>query len=116
MVPVSATHMLSTFFFFLCSVLYCFVRDTITLDDWLSNDGRTLVSAGKTFELGFFNLNGSTEIESCVGIWYYQSKQRRIVWVANRDNPLPHANTPSGVFSIKEDGKLKVLERDGVIH
>ena len=76
MIPVSATHMLSTFFFLLCSVLYCFARDTITLEDWLSSDGRTLVSAGKTFDLGFFNPNGSTEIGRFVGIWYITSRNR----------------------------------------
>eukprot|EP00261_Vitis_vinifera_P037744 XP_019078987.1 PREDICTED: G-type lectin S-receptor-like serine/threonine-protein kinase At4g03230 isoform X1 [Vitis vinifera] len=117
MVPVSATHILSTIFFFLCSVLHCSARDTITPEDWLSNDGGTLVSAGKTFELGFFNPDGSSKIGRFVGIWDYRSKPRRVVWVANRKKPLPLSDTPSGVFSIKEDGKLKVLaEINGAVH
>ncbi|KAJ9686788.1 hypothetical protein PVL29_015575 [Vitis rotundifolia] len=116
MVPVSATHVLSTIFF-LCSVLYCSARDTITPEDWLSNDGGTLVSAGKTFELGFFNPDGSSKIGRFVGIWYYMSKPRRVVWVANRKKPLPLSDTPSGVLAIKEDGKLKVLaEINGAVH
>ncbi|RVW18001.1 G-type lectin S-receptor-like serine/threonine-protein kinase [Vitis vinifera] len=116
MVPVSATHMLSTIFFFLCSVLYCSARDTITPENWLSNEGGTLVSAGKTFELGFFNPDGSSKIGRFVGIWYYMSKPQRVVWVANRKNPLPLSDTPSGVFAIKEDGELKVLDANGTVH
>eukprot|EP00261_Vitis_vinifera_P037743 XP_019078986.1 PREDICTED: G-type lectin S-receptor-like serine/threonine-protein kinase At4g03230 isoform X2 [Vitis vinifera] len=116
MVPVSATHMLSTIFFVLCSVLYCSARDTITPEDWLSNDGETVVSAGKTFELGFFNPGGSSKIGRFVGIWYYRSKPQRVVWVANRKNPLPLSDTPSGVFAIKEDGQLKVLDANGTVH
>ena len=115
---VSAAHMLMlyAFFFFLYSVLYCSARDTITPGDWLRNGGETLVSAGKAFELGFFDPNGSSEIGRFVGIWYYLSKPRKVVWVANRDSPIPHSDTPSGVFAIKEDGKLKVLDGDGVVH
>eukprot|EP00261_Vitis_vinifera_P037742 XP_019078985.1 PREDICTED: G-type lectin S-receptor-like serine/threonine-protein kinase At4g03230 [Vitis vinifera] len=116
MVPVSATHMLSTIFFVLCSVLYCSARDTITPEDWLSDDGETVVSAGKTFELGFFNPNGSSKIGRFVGIWYYKSKPRSVVWVANRKKPLPLSDTPSGVFAIKEDGELKVLDANGTVH
>lgn len=102
MVPVSATHILSTIFFFLCSVLHCSARDTITPEDWLSNDGGTLVSAGKTFELGFFNPDGSSKIGRFVGIWDYRSKPRRVVWVANRKKPLPLSDTPSGVLPLKK--------------
>ena len=116
MVPVSATHMLSTIFFFLCSVLYCSARDTITPENWLSNEGGTLVSAGKTFELGFFNPDGSSKIGRFVGIWYYMSKPQSVVWVANRKNPLPLSDTPSGVFAIKEDDELKVLDANGTVH
>ncbi|RVW57774.1 G-type lectin S-receptor-like serine/threonine-protein kinase [Vitis vinifera] len=116
MVPVSATHMLSTIFFFLCSVLYCSARDTITPENWLSNEGGTLVSAGKTFELGLFNPDGSSKIGRFVGIWYYMSKPQRVVWVANRKNPLPLSDTPSGVFAIKEDDELKVLDANGTVH
>ena len=36
--------------------------------------------------------------------------------MANRDNPIPHSDTPSVVFFIKEDGKLKVLDGDGAVH
>ena len=67
---IFATHTLSIFFFFLCSVLYFSVRDTITLRDWLQNGGETLVFVGKPFERGFFDPNGSSEIGRFVGLWY----------------------------------------------
>ncbi|WJZ99594.1 hypothetical protein VitviT2T_018022 [Vitis vinifera] len=71
---------------------------------------------GKTFELGLFNPDGSSKIGRFVGIWYYMSKPQRVVWVANRKNPLPLSDTPSGVFAIKEDGELKVLDANGTVH
>ena len=101
--------------YFLFLLVYCSGRDIITPEDRL-NDGETLVSAGKTFQLGFFNPNGSSKIGRYVGIWYYLSKPRKIVWVANRDKPLPLSDSPSGVFAIKEDGKLKVLDEDGSVY
>ena len=48
MVSDSATHMLSTVFLILCSILCCYARDFITPDDFLIDDGgETLVSANK---------------------------------------------------------------------
>ena len=93
-------------FFLLCSFLCCSARDTITPDTWLT-DGETLVSAGETFELGFFHPNGSSKNRRFVGIWHHMSKPPRVVWVANRENPF--SGTSIGVFAIKKDGKLKVL-------
>ncbi|WJZ99560.1 hypothetical protein VitviT2T_017994 [Vitis vinifera] len=107
--------MLSTIFF-LCSVLYCSARDTITPEDWLRNDGGTLVSVGKTFELGFFNSDGRFNNGKYIGIWYYLLKPQRVVWVANRDSPLPLFDPPFGVFAIKDDGKLKLLDENGKVH
>ncbi|WJZ99588.1 hypothetical protein VitviT2T_018016 [Vitis vinifera] len=107
--------MLSTIFF-LCSVLYCSARDTITPEDWLRNDGGTLVSVGKTFELGFFNSDGRFNNGKYIGIWYYLLKPQRVVWVANQDSPLPLSDPPSGVFAIKDDGKLKLLDENGKVH
>ena len=46
----------------------------------------------------------------------YLLKPQRVVWVANRDNPLPLSDPPSGVFAIKDDGKLKLLDENGKVH
>ncbi|KAG6751358.1 hypothetical protein POTOM_045892 [Populus tomentosa] len=71
--------------------------------------GETIVSNGEKFELGFFTPNGSTE-RRYVGIWFYKSSPRTVVWVANRDNPLLDH---SGVFSVDENGNLEILDGRG---
>ncbi|XP_031276795.1 G-type lectin S-receptor-like serine/threonine-protein kinase At4g03230 [Pistacia vera] len=97
-----------------CSfVLCCSTRDTITVDSLLK-DGETLVSAGNRFELGFFNPTKRSEgNRRYVGIWYYNSNPRVVVWVANRDNPLP---VSTGVFGIADDGNLKIFDPNGTVH
>ncbi|KAL5793951.1 hypothetical protein ACOSP7_002545 [Xanthoceras sorbifolium] len=91
------------------SFLYCYARDSITSGDLIrDNEGETLVSPGKIFELGFFTPNGSSDHRRYVGIWYYGSQT--VVWVANRDSPVLD---DSGVFGTTEDKNLKVLDGNG---
>ncbi|KAK4845179.1 hypothetical protein QYF36_001974 [Acer negundo] len=79
--------------------------DTITLNASIS-DGETIISAGEIFELGFFNpVKGS--VRRYLGIWYYKSDPKTVVWVANRDNPLFNTN---GVSGIGEDGNLVLFD------
>ncbi|KAH9744408.1 G-type lectin S-receptor-like serine/threonine-protein kinase [Citrus sinensis] len=64
--------------------------------------GQTLASAGERFELGFFSSANSSEAEGIpiyVGLWYY------------KDKPLPYNG---GVLAIAEDGKLKLLDENGI--
>lgn len=103
-----------TFFlyvFLFCSLLlHCLAGDTLTRNSPIRDSrGETLVSNGEKFELGFFTPNGSTE-RRYVGIWYYKSSPRTVVWVANRDNPLLDH---SGVFSVDENGNLQILDGRG---
>lgn len=94
--------------FLFCSLLlHCLAGDTLTRNSPIRDSrGETLVSNGEKFELGFFNPNGSTE-RRYVGIWYYKSSPRTVVWVANRDNPLLDH---SGIFSVDENGNLQILD------
>ncbi|KAH7532975.1 hypothetical protein FEM48_Zijuj04G0080400 [Ziziphus jujuba var. spinosa] len=87
-------------------------KDSITSYSFLSDDSRgtTLVSSGQRFELGFFTPNGSPDNRRYVGIWYYGLSPRIVVWVANRDSPL---SDTGGVFTIADDGNLKVLDKNG---
>ncbi|XP_031280581.1 G-type lectin S-receptor-like serine/threonine-protein kinase At4g03230 [Pistacia vera] len=95
-----------------CSLLlYCSARDTISVNTSLK-DGETLVSAGQRFELGFFTPPKSSDIRY-VGIWYFKSKPRIVVWVANRESHLPDSN---GSFVIANDGNLKVLDAAGIAY
>ncbi|XP_027186126.1 G-type lectin S-receptor-like serine/threonine-protein kinase At4g27290 isoform X2 [Cicer arietinum] len=80
--------------------------DTITHSQSLL-DGSTLVSNDGTFELGFFNPGNSPN--RYVGIWYKQIPIRRVVWVANRDNPT---KDNSSKLIITQDGNLKLLNQN----
>ncbi|KAL3729977.1 hypothetical protein ACJRO7_027041 [Eucalyptus globulus] len=74
-------------------------------------DGQTIVSAGRNFELGFFSPGSSKN--RYVGIWYKKLSAGRVVWVANRENPL---NDSSGVLKLTPQGVLTLLNRtDGVV-
>ncbi|KAG5224922.1 G-type lectin S-receptor serine/threonine-protein kinase [Salix suchowensis] len=105
--------MLSTVFFSYALFLCCFARDTITYPSGtISNGGQeTLVSARERFELGFFTPEESTGSRSYLGIWYYRSKPRIVVWVANRNSPLP--DDGAGFANITDDGNLQILHRNG---
>ncbi|XP_018730893.2 G-type lectin S-receptor-like serine/threonine-protein kinase At4g03230 isoform X1 [Eucalyptus grandis] len=88
---------------------FCSSSDTITASTvsritYQGND--TLVSAGKQFELGFFKPNGSSDSRTYVGIWYYRSNPRIIVWVANRDGPLVGRTGSFGLM----DGNLQLWD------
>ncbi|KAF8032090.1 hypothetical protein BT93_D1106 [Corymbia citriodora subsp. variegata] len=74
-------------------------------------DGQTIISASGNFELGFFSPGNSKN--RYVGIWYKKISARRVVWIANRENPL---NDSSGVLKLTPQGVLTLLNRtDGVI-
>ncbi|KAK2385791.1 G-type lectin S-receptor serine/threonine-protein kinase [Trifolium repens] len=81
--------------------------DTITQYQSLIDDGHTLVSNDGTFELGFFRPGSSTN--RYVGIWYKNIPNRRIVWVANRDNPIKDNNSNSTMLVISKEGNLVFL-------
>uniref|UniRef100_A0A6N2KLI9 non-specific serine/threonine protein kinase n=1 Tax=Salix viminalis TaxID=40686 RepID=A0A6N2KLI9_SALVM len=104
--------MLSAVFFSYAFFLCCFARDTITYTSGSIRYDRqeTLVSAGKRFELGFFTPEESTDSRRHLGIWYYKSNPRIVVWVANRTIPLP--DDEAGL-AIAKDGNLKILHGDG---
>jgi hypothetical protein len=77
-------------------------QDTLTPSQSIRDDG-TLVSAGGSFQLGFFSPgNSSTRY---LGIWYTIASET-VVWVANIDTPL---NDHSGVLKVIENGVLVLL-------
>ncbi|CAL9006078.1 unnamed protein product [Prunus brigantina] len=94
---------------FVCYLLISFIRistttglDTITPSRSM-RDGETLVSAGGSFELGFFSPGASKG--RYLGIWYSFDTDT-VVWVANREAPL---NDSSGVLKVTEQGVLVLL-------
>ncbi|KAG6385413.1 hypothetical protein SASPL_154248 [Salvia splendens] len=92
-------------YFLLIRSLFSTAADTITASARI-RDGETLVSANGVFELGFFNLNNSTN--RYVGIWYSQISVPTYVWVANRESPLTDR---SGVLTVTAPGVLAILNR-----
>ncbi|XP_015886500.3 G-type lectin S-receptor-like serine/threonine-protein kinase At1g61500 [Ziziphus jujuba] len=68
---------------------------------------QTLVSPSQTFELGFFSPNNSGN--QYVGIWYKQISPRKVVWVANRKNPLA-ATDSSASLTIDSNGNLNLVD------
>ena len=71
----------------------------------------TLVSPAGIFELGFFRP-GSSE-NKYVGIWYKKISDQTVVWVANRDFPLPGAS--SGILKIISPGNLVLINDTNVV-
>ncbi|KAH9289832.1 hypothetical protein KI387_033949, partial [Taxus chinensis] len=72
-------------------------RDVLPLGAALAGN-QTIVSRNGTFELGFFNLNGTNNWY--IGIWYAQISKKTIIWMANRETPIK--NTPE----LSTDGYL----------
>ncbi|XP_058758279.1 G-type lectin S-receptor-like serine/threonine-protein kinase At4g27290 isoform X2 [Vicia villosa] len=81
-----------------------FAIDTITQSTSFL-DGSTLVSKDGSFELGFFGNSSNRYI----GIWYKNIPVRRVVWVANRDNPT---KDNSSKLIINRDGNLLLLNHN----
>ncbi|CAL5393835.1 unnamed protein product [Camellia sinensis] len=83
--------------------------DTISATKSLSGD-QTIVSAGGTFEMGFYKPGKSSNYY--ISMWYYEVSPKTIVWVANRDIPI--SNKYSSVLKIL-DGNLVLLNESQII-
>ena len=83
--------------------------DSISLGACLRGN-QTIISKNGTFELGFFNPNGTTNWY--VGIWYAHIPEKTIIWVANRETPV--RNMP-GVFILSASGYLSVYDLQGEV-
>ncbi|KAK1283472.1 hypothetical protein QJS10_CPB21g00775 [Acorus calamus] len=76
-------------------------------------DNQTLISAGQSFQLGFFSPGNSTN--RYVGIWYYNISPLTVVWVANRDNPIKNSSSSRGVLTFGSNNNLVVLDGDNLL-
>ncbi|KAF6159076.1 hypothetical protein GIB67_032693 [Kingdonia uniflora] len=93
-----------THFFLKCSA----ATDTLSRTQSIT-DNQTLVSAGETFELGFFSPSNSSK-SRYLGIWYKKIPIQTVVWVANRNIPLTDS---SGILKIDKDQNLVLLNHIG---
>lgn len=85
---------------------YCCAADTLTQSQELLM-GQTLISASQIFELGFFCPGNSSK--TYVGIWYKNISIEKVVWVANRENPLTVTDTAASLI-MGSDGNLKIQD------
>ncbi|KAK8477758.1 hypothetical protein V6N11_008877 [Hibiscus sabdariffa] len=101
---MKTTHALIFFQYCLLSGLYyASAGDTLAPTQSIRN-GSTLVSSGKTFELGFFSPGESNNYY--LGIWY-KSFPDTVVWVGNREKPV----TDSHAFlNISSTGNLFIFD------
>ncbi|XP_050368889.1 uncharacterized protein LOC126786982 [Argentina anserina] len=90
-----------------CLFFFSFLRTSNTLDSitptQFIKDGQTLVSAGGSYEMGFFSP-GKVK-GRYLGIWYTFSTAT-VLWVANREIPLDDS---SGVLMVTDKGVLVLL-------
>ena len=91
---------LCNFFFFSSKAL-----DTLKPGENL-RDKETLVSAGKVFELGYFKSGESNY--GCLGIWFKNDRNKKAVWVANRENPLLGSSL---TLYIRSDGNMVMMDK-----
>ncbi|OEL30471.1 G-type lectin S-receptor-like serine/threonine-protein kinase [Dichanthelium oligosanthes] len=90
---------------------WCFASDTISANSVISG-GRTVVSRGGNFELGFFSPAGNRNRSYYVGIWYKKAvSQCTPVWVANRAAPV--SDPASSQFAVAADGNLVLFNEAG---
>ncbi|PRQ28652.1 putative non-specific serine/threonine protein kinase [Rosa chinensis] len=101
----------SMFFLFILILLpshyYCSQIYNITASQPLAH-GQSLVSPGCIFELGFFSPNGSAN--QYVGLWHKNISPRKVVWLANREEPLADTDTLASL-RISSNGNLELVDR-----
>lgn len=83
---------------------FCTAADTIYPSQSITGSG-TLVSSGASFELGLFSPGNSGAWY--LGIWYKKFPDI-VVWVANRENPIPGSH---GTLRLSKNGSLVILDQ-----
>ncbi|XP_059285349.1 receptor-like serine/threonine-protein kinase SD1-8 [Lycium ferocissimum] len=94
---------------FSCSCLPLFARGNSIKAGKSITGNETLVSTGESFALGFFTPGNSTN--SYLGIWYNTIPEQNVIWVANRESPIPQNSTV--VFTIGIDGNFVIVDEKG---
>lgn len=102
------------FLLFLSSFMSFLVVISTTTDrinsTQLIEEGESLVSAGGSFELGFFDLGNNGR--KYVGIRYKRISAKTVVWIANRETPLVDS---IGVLKLTKLSSLVLLNGKGGI-
>ncbi|KAJ6331617.1 hypothetical protein OIU76_010074 [Salix suchowensis] len=75
----------------------------------VEDDSDILISPDKTFSCGFYGMGQNAYWFS---IWFTNSRDRTVVWMANRDRP---ANGRGSRVSLRRDGAMVLTDVDGSI-
>ncbi|KAF3782297.1 L-type lectin-domain containing receptor kinase I-3 [Nymphaea thermarum] len=97
--------------FFLCSS-FCHGGNALSPGQPLK-DNDIITSSGGNFTLVFFLPRSSGPSQKrYVGIW---ERRHPLVWVANRDNPVPADDVSGGSLELSSTGDFVLLDRKGTI-
>ncbi|XP_071697201.1 G-type lectin S-receptor-like serine/threonine-protein kinase At4g27290 [Rutidosis leptorrhynchoides] len=107
---VSICLFLMLFIFIFLNKINAAELDIISDSQFLT-EADTLVSETRIFELGFFRPDNTEN--RYLGIWYKQDTSRTVVWVANRNHPLPGVSPL--VFKIVDPGILGIFNNNTMI-
>ncbi|XP_062019986.1 G-type lectin S-receptor-like serine/threonine-protein kinase At2g19130 [Rosa rugosa] len=95
-----------------CFIIISFGAHLSTASDKLIpgqslSGNQTLTSPAGKFELGFFTRGNSNN--HYIGIWYANLPNHTVVWVANRNHPVP--DPVSSEFRFLENGNVTLLDQ-----
>ncbi|TXG58693.1 hypothetical protein EZV62_016522 [Acer yangbiense] len=77
----------------------------------VEDSSHVLTSPNKTFTCGFYDLGGD-ENAYWFSVWFTSSRDRTVVWMANRDRP---ANGQGSRVSLRRNGAMVLTDVDGTV-
>ncbi|KAK0585365.1 hypothetical protein LWI29_027478 [Acer saccharum] len=77
----------------------------------VEDSSHALTSPNKTFTCGFYDLGGD-ENAYWFSVWFTSSRDRTVVWMANRDRP---ANGQGSRVSLRRNGAMVLTDVDGTV-
>ncbi|EHA8591973.1 putative receptor protein kinase ZmPK1 [Cocos nucifera] len=111
--PPLSTILISLFLFFLLHLPLASAapRTSLTSHSFLSveDDSDILISQDKSFACGFYEVGTNAFTFS---IWFLNSKNKTVVWTANRDNPV---NGHGSRVAMRKDGNLVLTDYDDTV-
>ncbi|CAA3025148.1 Serine threonine kinase [Olea europaea subsp. europaea] len=109
-----SSHIIKLFVLQYQFILLCLPRlglgDCDRKRNFVLNDSDTISSMGNVFKMGFFSPDNTTK-NRYFGVFYNVSEST-VIWVANRDNPIPDS---SGSVKISRDGNIVLTKGNGEI-
>ncbi|VAH64865.1 unnamed protein product [Triticum turgidum subsp. durum] len=93
----------------------CHARDAVTPGRPLAANQTLLSAPDGKFVLGFFTPPGANS--TYVGVWYGKVSVRTVVWVANRERPIPGgvADNHGATLSVSATGTLAIATANSTV-